>query len=116
MWPFIESFGAGRSDSLQAFARHFLPVAILHCRNLVLQKRHERSIRRNWIVCRQLHRDKNNDEEFLVDITIGACEAFDQKGQDTRTVFGKRDRKSTRLNSSHITISYAVFCLKKKKK
>src|SRR5437773_9378525 len=26
------------------------------------------------------------------------------------------DRKSTRLNSSHITISYAVFCLKKKKK
>src|SRR5437773_6966442 len=28
----------------------------------------------------------------------------------------KRDRKSTRLNSSHITISYAVFCLKKKKK
>src|SRR5437773_9670581 len=27
----------------------------------------------------------------------------------------KGDRKSTRLNSSHITISYAVFCLKKKK-
>src|SRR5437867_13032606 len=27
-----------------------------------------------------------------------------------------RDRKSTRLNSSHRTISYAVFCLKKKKK
>src|SRR3712207_7028190 len=28
----------------------------------------------------------------------------------------KRDRKSTRLNSSHANISYAVFCLKKKKK
>src|SRR3712207_7360512 len=28
---------------------------------------------------------------------------------------GKRDRKSTRLNSSHANISYAVFCLKKKK-
>src|SRR5215469_17437625 len=27
----------------------------------------------------------------------------------------KRDRKSTRLNSSHVEISYAVFCLKKKK-
>src|SRR5439155_3978875 len=27
----------------------------------------------------------------------------------------KRDRKSTRLNSSHVAISYAVFCLKKKK-
>src|SRR6266498_4777615 len=29
---------------------------------------------------------------------------------------GRRDRKSTRLNSSHVRISYAVFCLKKKKK
>src|SRR5258708_21184893 len=29
---------------------------------------------------------------------------------------GERDRKSTRLNSSHQIISYAVFCLKKKKK
>src|SRR5690606_41000110 len=28
--------------------------------------------------------------------------------------FAKRDRKSTRLNSSHVKISYAVFCLKKK--
>src|SRR3989454_12573803 len=28
----------------------------------------------------------------------------------------QRDRKSTRLNSSHLVISYAVFCLKKKKK
>src|SRR5256885_10795761 len=29
---------------------------------------------------------------------------------------GRQDRKSTRLNSSHLVISYAVFCLKKKKK
>src|SRR6516164_7595878 len=29
--------------------------------------------------------------------------------------WGQRDRKSTRLNSSHSSISYAVFCLKKKK-
>src|SRR5437660_5556169 len=28
--------------------------------------------------------------------------------------FSARDRKSTRLNSSHVAISYAVFCLKKK--
>src|SRR3712207_8603670 len=33
--------------------------------------------------------------------------------QAIRSVFG--DRKSTRLNSSHANISYAVFCLKKKK-
>src|SRR5690554_7287809 len=31
-------------------------------------------------------------------------------------MFWKPDRKSTRLNSSHVRISYAVFCLKKKKK
>src|SRR5690625_6924920 len=30
------------------------------------------------------------------------------------TVFKQQDRKSTRLNSSHVAISYAVFCLKKK--
>src|SRR5256885_3521120 len=36
---------------------------------------------------------------------------------DWRTPLGEtRDRKSTRLNSSHLVISYAVFCLKKKKK
>src|SRR4051812_49663097 len=29
---------------------------------------------------------------------------------------GREDRKSTRLNSSHMSISYAVFCLKKKNK
>src|SRR5205807_9518683 len=44
-------------------------------------------------------------------------------GHDSRLVLGARerrvvgrDRKSTRLNSSHLVISYAVFCLKKKKK
>src|SRR5699024_12793681 len=30
-------------------------------------------------------------------------------------LYGRTDRKSTRLNSSHVSISYAVFCLKKKK-
>src|SRR2546422_5941889 len=34
----------------------------------------------------------------------------------TAPVISDRDRKSTRLNSSHGYISYAVFCLKKKKK
>src|SRR5688572_32585743 len=35
---------------------------------------------------------------------------------DARHALSARDRKSTRLNSSHSQISYAVFCLKKKKK
>src|SRR3989475_7728492 len=36
--------------------------------------------------------------------------------RSARYVLAARDRKSTRLNSSHSQISYAVFCLKKKKK
>src|SRR5258707_5160866 len=37
-------------------------------------------------------------------------------GKDSANAGFQRDRKSTRLNSSHANISYAVFCLKKKKK
>src|ERR1035438_10811320 len=40
--------------------------------------------------------------------------AFQQYGR--RSTGAARDRKSTRLNSSHLGISYAVFCLKKKNK
>src|SRR3712207_8464152 len=39
-----------------------------------------------------------------------------QAGQSVRPRLRVRDRKSTRLNSSHANISYAVFCLKKKSK
>src|SRR6267143_5852953 len=38
------------------------------------------------------------------------------RGPRRRPAHTRRDRKSTRLNSSHSSISYAVFCLKKKKK
>src|SRR5207253_10860878 len=38
-----------------------------------------------------------------------------RRGDDQRPRH-RRDRKSTRLNSSHVAISYAVFCLKKKNK
>src|SRR5256885_3163072 len=43
---------------------------------------------------------------------------FDTKERDAAAIeaqISKLDRKSTRLNSSHLVISYAVFCLKKKK-
>src|SRR5690606_18494187 len=36
------------------------------------------------------------------------------QGEPERDIYGNLDRKSTRLNSSHVKISYAVFCLKKK--
>src|SRR5256885_2779463 len=48
----------------------------------------------------------------------GATVAVDPANPSILYVGGEkvyRDRKSTRLNSSHLVISYAVFCLKKKK-
>src|SRR5258708_3065669 len=55
---------------------------------------------------------------------VGAVEGTEPRSESeavtwsvaTFTSFCDRDRKSTRLNSSHQIISYAVFCLKKKKK
>src|SRR2546430_11811496 len=40
---------------------------------------------------------------------------FKEYGEYAGLMKGRKDRKSTRLNSSHSQISYAVFCLKKKK-
>src|SRR5699024_11795832 len=42
-------------------------------------------------------------------------ELGDVKGGQPGAAGNQKDRKSTRLNSSHVSISYAVFCLKKKK-
>src|SRR2546428_10214157 len=47
----------------------------------------------------------------VFDVTNDEAEAVKSFGQSTAAI----DRKSTRLNSSHDQISYAVFCLKKKK-
>src|SRR3712207_8848257 len=46
----------------------------------------------------------------------GGHAAAARRGRPARRPARLRDRKSTRLNSSHANISYAVFCLKKKKK
>src|SRR3712207_8478829 len=46
----------------------------------------------------------------------GACGARRSGDRAALRQLGRRDRKSTRLNSSYANISYAVFCLKKKKK
>src|SRR5690606_40028241 len=42
-------------------------------------------------------------------------QAADGRGRGAGAADARPDRKSTRLNSSHVKISYAVFCLKKKK-
>src|SRR5690625_5703532 len=56
-------------------------------------------------------------------VGLFSCKGVEQTDQvtamtTTESVYNRRwkeDRKSTRLNSSHVAISYAVFCLKKKK-
>src|SRR3712207_9011561 len=59
------------------------------------------------------------------EIGVGADQLLDEHGIRRRRLIahgddgdrrGRGDRKSTRLNSSHANISYAVFCLKKKKR
>src|SRR5438874_9677964 len=59
--------------------------------------------------------DPIEKELLVLDLSVDG-EAFG--GGGVQSVDGARrlDRKSTRLNSSHVEISYAVFCLKKKKK
>src|SRR5260221_3019657 len=46
------------------------------------------------------------------DVYVLVCPSFRSRNRRASTI---EDRKSTRLNSSHTVISYAVFCLKKKK-
>src|SRR3712207_6948935 len=70
-----------------------------------------------------LFRSSVRDDLIIVDKVVGAGEiaiSDRRSSQPTleeiaRLVAEASDRKSTRLNSSHANISYAVFCLKKKK-
>src|SRR5437867_11254579 len=58
--------------------------------------------------------------ETIVKRKFSSCSQYQSDESSVRfrkrSSLTRRDRKSTRLNSSHRTISYAVFCLKKKKK
>src|SRR5947209_17734235 len=60
-------------------------------------------------IFRGAHADRN---VVLEAEPLRAVDGLDGAGRDVAS----EDRKSTRLNSSHANISYAVFCLKKKKK
>src|SRR5438477_8560612 len=59
-----------------------------------------------------VERNAGVDWNAVDDVVYGCA---NQAGEDNRNVARMADRKSTRLNSSHMSISYAVFCLKKKK-
>src|SRR5256885_9437836 len=54
------------------------------------------------------------DLTVLENLRVGAIHRRDKDGIEQDIARMQTDRKSTRLNSSHLVISYAVFCLKKK--
>src|SRR3712207_7257566 len=60
--------------------------------------------------------DRRDAERVAVGWRLGERERTDRTAAAAAVLDDDRDRKSTRLNSSHANISYAVFCLKKKKK
>src|SRR5256885_2752718 len=51
----------------------------------------------------------------VIELVSGTSRGIRLRTDTVRNINAARDRKSTRLNSSHLVISYAVFCLKKKK-
>src|SRR5690242_21200519 len=57
---------------------------------------------------------RSQDVALVVRETVPAAEVQAALTAGAATVGGDGDRKSTRLNSSHMSTSYAVFCLKKK--
>src|SRR5699024_11748117 len=52
------------------------------------------------------------EDEFDLEIADEDAEQIKTVGDAVNYINDKQDRKSTRLNSSHVSISYAVFCLK----
>src|SRR3712207_8399261 len=63
----------------------------------------------------QLPDDERGAGQPAVEVD-GAEQRLERVGEDRALVAPAGDRKSTRLNSSHANISYAVFCLKKTKR
>src|SRR5207253_7780421 len=89
------------------------PDSLLALAAVRLQKSDQPSA--NWFrhrSSRQL-RLAERTASFLEDAR-SLCMGADRRRTTRTGIFQKGDRKSTRLNSSHVAISYAVFCLKKK--
>src|SRR5690625_6751904 len=69
-----------------------------------------------------LHRDQGapaglrRSMHLGVEMAVGGIGRIAQQQPQLAPAPRREDRKSTRLNSSHVAISYAVFCLKKKKR
>src|SRR5690606_40052550 len=97
--PVLHSFPTRRSSDLQYQCCRVTQVKAATVR----QHRYTQAMRRAEGVqhtCRQATGFRTEQEHIFI--------------LHRHVAVGARDRKSTRLNSSHVKISYAVFCLKKK--
>src|SRR3712207_2376246 len=85
-------------------------------KNIALKEEND-SRKREYILTKLGRYIKANMKEDMSDITFNSILfKINENHISFEDVFAKLDRKSTRLNSSHANISYAVFCLKKKNK
>src|SRR5439155_20112138 len=111
-------------EAAKAFSQEYKEIALGTQRKL-------RGLLSQWVIGEDLNEstgewEKRNDADLarpFCGLEIHTVEKRDvrmhlRKVRATVNRLGhhNRDRKSTRLNSSHVAISYAVFCLKKKKK
>src|SRR5262245_33079747 len=99
---------AGRSQTGDELGRHLLAQAEKHW-----------NARRSRVSALSTTSEVRARQKFIREWMTGAVGGFPERTPLNPRItggFAREDRKSTRLNSSHLGISYAVFCLKKKKK
>src|SRR5437867_8258661 len=104
-----EEAGPSREGTLSEVQTYCQAMA----QNLRLRPKKLRS-EKDHITIRQ--DEKDNPKITMRCWLVGSVNFFGQCCSRRSHQPASQDRKSTRLNSSHRTISYAVFCLKKKKK
>src|SRR3712207_9014944 len=71
--------------------------------------------RRDFILSAAFQLRRLEDNRPVYTSLVRRVASYDVRRAPFATLVAEQDRKSTRLNSSHANISYAVFCLKKKK-
>src|SRR5690606_41956623 len=97
--PSLRSFPTRRSSDLRTQAAAFLRKSVERGR---LEAGQDEAIMANWV--------GTTEKADLAQCDLVIEAVF----EDLKVKHELLDRKSTRLNSSHVKISYAVFCLKKK--
>src|SRR5690625_6693865 len=104
--PSRRNYRVLRLDARRRVLLHATPVAAVR-----LSKRMDRL--EIFTACPSLRQGARERARAAV---VRSIPSVQRSGDRIEIVSAPRDRKSTRLNSSHVAISYAVFCWKKKKR